>query len=999
MIESIHCIWTCRRRPALVSLALGIRIHDFRIVYPLELCNLSKLVPRKEIHVMKAILSNGITVRSFALFALAILFGLAAVATPPAQAQSFATLTNFDQGNGAWPDYMSLVQGPDGTLYGTASSGGVQGCPSDPYVPADECWGLVFSFSPDGPPVSPVMIFNETNGANPVGGLVYDKENESLYGTTYAGGDAGGSSNCGTIFSTSGGTPLHSFTGSDGCNPTGTLVLGTEGDFYGTTLAGYGTIFKYSPTSNSVTTLYAFNGNNGNSPYAGLIQGADGNFYGTTEMGGMTAQGELLNMGTVFKITPTGTLTILHNFTGPDGAFPYGVLVQGADGNFYGTTEQGGKIGPNLSDYGTVFKITPAGVLTTIYSFGTGAYDGINPYAGLIQVHNGNFYGTTSGGGAYNSGTIFQITTSGTMTVLHSFCATTTREENSNGFPMDYCTDGNNPVGGLVQASNGSFYGTTYAGGTNTGVGTSGWGTVFEYTPAISTQTITFPAPTSPVTYGVAPIPLLATASSGLTVTFSVTSGPATVSGNLLTITGAGTVKVAANQVGNNAYEPAPTVTNTIAVNKAPQKITFTPLPAQETYPTVTSIPLSATASSGLTVTFSATGPATVSGNTLIFTGPGTVVVTASQPGNANYNPAPSVSQTIKVIQGLPQTITFPCPASPVTYGVAPIPLSATASSGLTVNFSVTSGPATVSGNTLTIIGAGTVVVTASQPGNAVYAPATAVSCSIAVNKASQTINFPAPTSPVTYGVAPFTLSATASSGLPVTFTVTSGPGTVSGNILTITGAGTVVVTASQAGNANYNAATPVSQAIVVNKASQTINFPCPVSPVVYPGPPITLTATASSGLTVTFSATGPGTVSGNVLTITGTGTVVVTASQAGNANYNPAPPVTCTIVVVGQTQAPAPAITGTTVTPGGGTYPNGPPTYITYAVNVSDSLSAATINYQFGGSLGNQTGTVSNPGIITFTIPNPLPSGWNGSVVMWATAPGYTQSTTVKVY
>ena len=171
----------------------------------------------------------------------------------------------------------------------------------------------------------------------------------------------------------------------------------------------------------TLTTLYSFcsqpNCVDGAYPQAGLVQGTDGNFYGTT------ANDAGPNQGTVFKVTAGGTLTSLYNFcaqTGcPDGSQPSGGLVQATDGNLYGTTVLGG-----ASDYGTVFKITPGGTLTSLYSFcaaGFSCADGGYPHAGLVQATDGNFYGTTFQGGAYGGGTVFKITAAGTLTTLHSF--------------------------------------------------------------------------------------------------------------------------------------------------------------------------------------------------------------------------------------------------------------------------------------------------------------------------------------------------------------------------------------------------------------------------------------------------------------------------------------------------------------------------------------------------------------------------------------------------
>jgi hypothetical protein len=256
------------------------------------------------------------------------------------------------------------------------------------------------------------------------------------------------------------------------------------------------------------------------------------------------------------------------------------------------------------------------------------------------------------------------------------------------------------------------------------------------------------------------------------------------------------------------------------------------------------------------------------------------------------------------------QAINFPA-LLPLKYGVSPITLTATGgASGDPVVFSVLSGPGSVSGvngTTLTITGVGTVVVAANQAGNTVYAPAPQVTRSVVVNLGPQTISFPAPASPVNYGVSPITLAATGGdSGNPVVFSIVSGPGSVSGTngtTLTITGVGTVVVAANQAGNADYAAATQATQSVVVNAAPQTISFPAPASPVTFPVSPITLAATGgASGSPVVFSVvSGPGTVSGTngtTLTITNSGTVVVAANQAGSANYASATQVTRSIVV-----------------------------------------------------------------------------------------------------
>ena len=270
------------------------------------------------------------------------------------------------------------------------------------------------------------------------------------------------------------------FAGTDGAEPTASLIQGTDGNYYGTTefggAYGGGAVFKVTP-GGALTTLYSFCSlpkcADGGDLWAPLIQGTDGNFYGTAENGGVNGQGCYGSCGTVFRITPAGKLTTLHSFHGDDGANPYAGLVQATDGNLYGATSSGG-----ANSCGIVFKITPGGKLTLLYNFGSKAYwtDGCGPLAGLMQATDGDFYGTTADGGAnylgcngYGCGTVFKITAGGKLKTLYGFCSRTN------------CADGATPYAGLLQASNGDFYGTTYQGGGSLSC-RSGCGTVFKIT-------------------------------------------------------------------------------------------------------------------------------------------------------------------------------------------------------------------------------------------------------------------------------------------------------------------------------------------------------------------------------------------------------------------------------------------------------------------------------------------------------------------------------------
>ena len=331
---------------------------------------------------------------------------------------------------------------------------------------------------------------NGHDGGLPQAGLIQANDGK-FYGTAFEGGNGGG-----TIFRITGDgklTTLYSFCSSardaygeclDGTGPNA-LALGRDGNFYGTTLncCGVGNAFRITP-SGSFSNLYIFCnvanqvGGCGDGYYpSALAQGADGNFYGTTDGGGENSPVFLGNsFGTVFRITPDGALTTIYTFTdGLDGAVPQAALVEGNDGNFYGTAYQGGRT--NLyfgtTGLGTVFKISPTGSLTPLYAF-SGGIDGAFPLAGLVQGTDGNFYGTTYEGGLVNVnggfgfGTIFRISPAGDFQSLYTF---------RGG------SDGAFPSAALVQGSDGSFYGTAYYGGDLSLNGGNGLGTIFQITP------------------------------------------------------------------------------------------------------------------------------------------------------------------------------------------------------------------------------------------------------------------------------------------------------------------------------------------------------------------------------------------------------------------------------------------------------------------------------------------------------------------------------------
>jgi uncharacterized repeat protein (TIGR03803 family) len=375
------------------------------------------------------------------LFTVFIFCAAAAIESP---AQTFTNLVVFNLSDGANNQYGSMVQGANGNLYGTTTYGGIQGCP-----PPYGC-GTVFAMTPAGSLKTLWDFETDGSGALPVAGLVQARGG-NFYGTTLD----GGANSCGSIYKmTPEGalTTLYNFGCYSSVAPQSALMQGVNGDLYGTTGGGGtvgvgGTIFKITP-SGSFTLLYSFcsqsNCPDAAGDFDGLVLGPDGNFYGTTG-------------STVFKIAPTGDFTTLYSFCSQpdcaDGSNPLSVLALGTDGDFYGTTANGGANG----NYGTVYKITPQGKLTTLHSFdGT---DGSQPSGTLFYASDGNFYGTTQFGGANTdggqnpAGTVFKITPEGRLTTLYNFCS------------EEYCTDGESPEAGVIQDTNGNLYGTTMLGG------------------------------------------------------------------------------------------------------------------------------------------------------------------------------------------------------------------------------------------------------------------------------------------------------------------------------------------------------------------------------------------------------------------------------------------------------------------------------------------------------------------------------------------------------
>jgi len=376
----------------------------------------------------------------------------------------------------------------------------------------------------------------------------------------------------------------------------------------------------------------------------------------------------------------------------------------------------------------------------------------------------------------------------------------------------------------------------------------------------------------------------------------------ATISGNTVTIVGAGSTLITASQAGDANYEAAPDVAQTLTVNKADQIITIDAIADKLITDADFNVTASTTSGEALTYVIQS-GPATISGTTITLDGTaGTVVVEVSQAGTVNYNAASNTTSFVVTNPSLQdQTITFDALATK-TFGDADFDLTATASSTLAVTYSSSDlSVATVSDSTVTIIGAGTTLITASQAGDNTFNPAPNVAQTLTVNKAEQTVSIDAIADKLITD-ADFNVVASTTSGEPLTYAIQSGPATISGTTISLDGTtGTVVIEVSQSGTANYNAASSTTS-FVVNDPSlqnQSITFDALVTKT-YGDADFDLTATASSTLAVTYSSSdlSVATVSDSTVTIIGAGTCIITASQAGDATFNAADDVEQTLTV-----------------------------------------------------------------------------------------------------
>lgn len=802
---------------------------------------------------------------------------------------------DFTTASGSQP-YGTLVEGDNNRLYGVTSSDA----------------SSLFEFNPANNTFTKNFDFNTTSdGIAPIG-TPAKGANGKLYGATLIGGSLGGGVLYEYDITTNTYTKKHDFSSETGSFVYGSLTLANNGNFYGLTYqggiaSGQGVLFEYNPNTSSYSKKIEFEQTpNGKLPFGGLALASNKKLYGMTQQGGsknggvlfeldpltnvlnpkhefdgttgsfpqgnltpapdgklygMTSQGGSVTAdGVIFEFDPsTGTYTVRYEFDDTNGSEPIGSLMLASNGKLYGMTGQGG-----ITGYGVLFEFDPATNFFTKKTEFDNQAVGFNPYDALIEVSNGKFYGTCRDGGLNGNG-------SGTIFEYDLATNTITKKVNFSG------PNGENPEGSLVKAPNGKLYGVTRYGGANSS------GVLFEYDVATGTFTKKFDFGTT------------SQGPSQPTTTLALSPNGKLYGSTLFGGTNNRGVLFEYDPVLNTLIKKqdftgangAGLLFGRLLFLKGEQTITFNALTNKLVNDAPFTITATSSASLPITFTSSNTSVATVSGSTITIVGAGTTTITASQAGDASYNAATNVERSLTVNK-LDQTITFGALATK-NFGDADFTIAATTNSGLAITYtSSNTAVATIVDNTVTIVGAGTTTITASQEGNGTY-NAAAVTQNLTVNKIDQTITFGA-LAAKNFGDANFTLSATTTSGLAITYTSSNTDvATIAGNTVTIVGAGTTNITASQAGNDNYNAASDVVESLTVNKTNQTITFTSITDKTVGDAA-FTLSATSTSSLPISFSSTSTKvTINNAQVTIISAGRVTITAAQAGNANYNEA--------------------------------------------------------------------------------------------------------------
>jgi uncharacterized repeat protein (TIGR03803 family) len=769
---------------------------------------------------------------------------------------TYTKKVDFTGTNGSLPFASTLYLHTNGKFYGVTYQGGASGL------------GVLFEYDPATSTYTKKIDFaGTTNGSYPYTSLMI-----SSTGRVFGATSMGGTGNNGTLYeynpTTNTLTKRRDFSTADGRFPLAALVEADNGRLYGLAGSGgansQGTLFEFNLSTNTFTKRIDFNGTNGETPYPGFVKAANGKLYGMTNGGGTSSVGVIFE----YDVT-TNTLTKKLDFfydpvTGksPNGRVPTSNFVLASNGLLYGTLSQGGSSGE-----GVIFEYnTSTNAFTKKIDFNArpnGAY----VYGGLVRASNGKLYGMTESGGANDEGALFEFDPNGNVyTKRHDFSSTSGNYPYgslaaapngklygmaTNEGSLDYGTlfefdpttnaftkkidfdnaNGRDPQGSLLLASNNKFYGMTNSGGAN------GDGVIFEYDPASNTLTkkIDFEYNTGSEPYGD-----LIQATNGKLYGMTREGGDnGNASGTLFEydiVTNTMTPRInfsalnGENPEGNLVQAPNGKLYGMTTYGGASSDgVLFEFDPATNIYTkkldfggtTFGSQPSGSLAVSPNGKLYGGTNYGGANGRGILFEyDPATNTFTKKLDFNGT-NGAHILYQRLLFVKG-EQTITFNSLPSKM-FGDAPFALTATSSASLPITYaSSNTAVATVSGNTVTIVGAGTATITASQAGDASYNAATNASQTLTVEKINQTITFAAITDK-TVGDAAFSLSATATSNLPVTFSTSSGKITISGTQVTIVSGGRVIITASQAGNANYNAATSVERTFCIKPAKPMI--------------------------------------------------------------------------------------------------------------------------------------------------------------------------------
>jgi uncharacterized repeat protein (TIGR03803 family) len=796
-----------------------------------------------------------------------------------------------------YANFGRMVTAPNGKMYFLITFGGTSSA------------GSILQFDPNTYALTSVHSFSHADGGSAPWGSLTLAPNGKLYGFTSKGGLNSG----GVIFEFDPSTLTYAtkvnLGGSNGSAPTGQMVLNYDGKLYGIAPGGgdqnAGVLFAFDP--NSGTFEKRLNGKG--SPMGNGTQGtlakeqASGKVY-SSAMGGFAGKGLL------YSLDPgNNAYDVAVDFSSQPSSFPFH-LVQASNGKLYGTAQSSAPGNGIVYEFnGSSGQLTSIGDLTPT---GTGA--GVSKQ--LTEGHDGMLYGVATMGGANSTGTIFQVNpATGSIVIKHSF-------------ESQY---GRQPATRLLLMPNGKFYGAMSVGGTNN------QGSIYSWDPARDTYVVekvldaTFFGNISDLVIGPGgkiwglchennnSMKLFEFNPETLTLVNKhtmPTGGTPFFHGNLVTENELliGSIRSSGDHGSGYifSYKPDGDIFTVIkhfdgidggvptgyhlSSSVLSQEIDFEAIDPKVYLDEP--FELSATSTSGFPVTFASSDltVATIEGSTVTIVGAGAATITASLPGSEFYGPA-TAERTLSVAKA-EQVITFNS-LTPVTLSDAPFNLTATASSELEVTYSVdNTSVATVSGNTVTIVAAGSAMITAHQAGSENYLAAEDVTTELLVNRMTQTISFDELT-PVTFGDPGFELAATASSALSVVFSSSDeSVASVTGNQVSIVGAGSANITASQEGNAQYLPAENV-RVLVVGKAAQGITFG-PLSVKKFNDDDHDLVATASSELPVTFESSNleVATVSGSTVSIVGAGATTITALQPGNENFNAAAPVEQTLTV-----------------------------------------------------------------------------------------------------